>query len=123
MGQKQDWDSSQQNDPKRKTRKCTSNQSKSKGGSKNSNKFWDLLDKREVSVTAREYLDCLRNSKNIEEVVQITNVIPFIVPKREIEEAQQACRPWQSLPKQLVKGAINFIIHELALDFSACENT
>ncbi|WP_264954179.1 hypothetical protein [Wolbachia endosymbiont (group A) of Endotricha flammealis] len=37
-----------------------------------SEKRQDHLNKKEVIMTAREYLDSLRNSKNIEEVVQAT---------------------------------------------------
>ncbi|GFS56361.1 uncharacterized protein NPIL_568041 [Nephila pilipes] len=54
-----------------------------------SEKFQDHLDKKEVSMTAREYLDSLKNSKNVKEVVQATKGIPFIGSKREIEEAEQ----------------------------------
>ncbi|GFS94593.1 uncharacterized protein NPIL_377661, partial [Nephila pilipes] len=43
-----------------------------------SEKFQDHLDKKEVSMTAREYLDSLKNSKNVKEVVQATKGIPFI---------------------------------------------
>ncbi|WP_265014507.1 ankyrin repeat domain-containing protein [Wolbachia endosymbiont (group B) of Camptogramma bilineatum] len=53
-----------------------------------SKKFQDHLNKKEVSMTAREYLGNLKNSKNVEEVVQATKVIPFIGSKREIEEAE-----------------------------------
>ncbi|WP_375316602.1 ankyrin repeat domain-containing protein [Wolbachia endosymbiont (group A) of Colletes cunicularius] len=55
-----------------------------------SKKFQDLIDKKEVSMTAREYLDSLKNGKNMEEVVQATKVIPFIGSKSEIGEAEQA---------------------------------
>ncbi len=72
-----------------------------------SRKFQDHLDKKEVSMTAREYLDHLKDSKNVEEVIQATKVIPFIGSKREIEEAEQARRPKQPLLERLVKGTIN----------------
>lgn len=49
-----------------------------------SKKFQDYLGKKEVSMTAREYLDSLRNSKIVGEVVQATKVIPFMGSKREI---------------------------------------
>ncbi|GFV63091.1 uncharacterized protein TNCV_2461641 [Trichonephila clavipes] len=54
----------------------------------NSKKFKELLDKKEVIMTAKEYLDSLKRSKNIE-VVQAIKVIPFMGSKREIEEAEQ----------------------------------
>ncbi|WP_265017719.1 MULTISPECIES: OTU domain-containing protein [unclassified Wolbachia] len=54
-----------------------------------SKKFQDLIDKKEVSMTAREYIDSLKNGKNMEEVVQATKVIPFIGSKSEIGEAEQ----------------------------------
>ncbi|WP_250295843.1 hypothetical protein [Wolbachia endosymbiont of Oedothorax gibbosus] len=75
----------------------------------NSKKFQDHLDKKEVSMTAREYLDSLKNSKNVEEVVQATKTIPFIGSKREIEEAEQTRRPKLSLT-ELAKGTINSIL-------------
>ncbi|UPA54900.1 hypothetical protein MWH06_06585 [Wolbachia pipientis] len=74
-----------------------------------SKKFQDYLGKKEVSMTAREYLDSLRNSKNVEEVVQATKLIPFIGSNREIEEAEQTRRPKQSL-LELAKGTINSIL-------------
>lgn len=74
-----------------------------------SKKFQDHLDKKEVSMTAREYLDSLKNSKNVEEVVQATKTIPLIGSKREIEEAEQTRRPKQSL-LELAKGTINAIL-------------
>ncbi|MDR2831421.1 MAG: hypothetical protein LBV62_00660 [Rickettsiales bacterium] len=72
-----------------------------------SKKFQDHLDKKEVSMTAREYLNDLKDSKNIEEVVQATKVIPFIGSSREIEKAEQTRRPnnfyWNSwLREQLI---------------------
>ncbi|WP_250296964.1 hypothetical protein [Wolbachia endosymbiont of Oedothorax gibbosus] len=73
-----------------------------------SKKFQDHLDGKEVSMTAREYLDSLKNSRNVEEAVQATKVIPFIGSKREIEEAEQTRRPKQSL-LELAKGTINSI--------------
>ncbi|GFY72917.1 uncharacterized protein TNIN_149271 [Trichonephila inaurata madagascariensis] len=63
----------------------------------NSKKFKELLDKKEVIMTAKEYLDSLRHSKNIQEVLQATKVIPFMGSKREIEEAEQLLKPKPSL--------------------------
>ncbi|GFQ65483.1 uncharacterized protein TNCT_395071 [Trichonephila clavata] len=40
-----------------------------------SEKFQDHLDKKEVSMTAREYLDSLKNSKNVKEVAQATKPV------------------------------------------------
>ncbi len=80
-----------------------------------SKKFQGHLDRKEVSMTAREYLDHLKNSKNMEEVVQATKVIPFIGSKHEIEEAVQTREPKQSLLEQLVKGTINFILAAVSL--------
>ncbi|WP_395461561.1 hypothetical protein [Wolbachia endosymbiont (group A) of Therophilus tumidulus] len=54
----------------------------------NSEKFLDYLDKKEVSMTAREYLDNLQNSKNVKEVVQATKAIPFEGSNREVKEAE-----------------------------------
>jgi|GEM_PF-2848768 len=82
-----------------------------------SKKFQDHLDKKEVSMTAREYLDSLKNGKNMEEVVQATKVIPFIGSRREIEEAEQTRKPKQFLLEQSVKGAMNFIAGKLTADF------
>ncbi|MFT4314284.1 MAG: ankyrin repeat domain-containing protein [Wolbachia pipientis] len=65
-----------------------------------SEKFQDHLDKKEVSMTAREYLDNLKNSKNVEEA---TKVIPFIGSEREIEEAEQTRKP--KFSKQSVSTA------------------
>ncbi|GFT52242.1 uncharacterized protein TNCV_4275561 [Trichonephila clavipes] len=63
----------------------------------NSKKFKDLLDKKDVIMTAKEYLDSLRRSKNIEEVVQAIKVIPFMGSKCEIEETEQTLKPKPSL--------------------------
>ncbi|WP_353274062.1 hypothetical protein [Wolbachia endosymbiont (group A) of Ennomos erosarius] len=82
-----------------------------------SEKLQDHLNKKEVIMTAREYLDSLRNSKNIEEVVQATKVILFIGSKREIEEAEQTRKPKRSLLEQLVKGAVNFMASNLTTAF------
>ncbi|GFQ96733.1 uncharacterized protein TNCT_475811 [Trichonephila clavata] len=77
-----------------------------------SKKFQDLLDKKEVSMTARGYLDHLKGSKNAGEVIQATKTIPFIGSKREIEEAEQTRK---SLLEQLVKGTINCILAAVSL--------
>ncbi|WP_341812160.1 hypothetical protein [Wolbachia endosymbiont (group A) of Conops quadrifasciatus] len=66
-----------------------------------SKKFQDLIDKKEVSMTAREYLDSLKNGKNMEEVVQATKVIPFIGSKSEIGEAEQTREPKFSLKRSI----------------------
>ncbi|GFY52262.1 uncharacterized protein TNIN_333021 [Trichonephila inaurata madagascariensis] len=81
-----------------------------------SEKLQNHLNKKEVILTAREYLDSLKNSKNIEEVVQATKVIPFIGSKREIEEAEQTLKPKRSL-LELVKGAVNFMASNLTTAF------
>ncbi|WP_250296756.1 NACHT domain-containing protein [Wolbachia endosymbiont of Oedothorax gibbosus] len=73
-----------------------------------SKKFQDHLDKKEVSITARGYLDHLKGSKNAGEVIQATKLIPFIGSKREIEEAEQIRNPKRSLLEQLVKGTIKY---------------
>lgn len=54
-----------------------------------SKKFQDHLDKKEVSMTAREYLGHLKNSKNVEEVIQATKVIPFEGSSSEIRDAEK----------------------------------
>ncbi|WP_341810112.1 hypothetical protein [Wolbachia endosymbiont (group A) of Apotomis capreana] len=77
-----------------------------------SKKFQDHLDGKEVSMTAREYLNSLKNSKNVEEV---TKVIPFIGSKREVEKAEQTRKP---LLEQLVKGTINSILAAVSLSWS-----
>ncbi|MFP3016252.1 MAG: hypothetical protein ACEY3H_01455 [Wolbachia sp.] len=79
-----------------------------------SKKFQDLIDKEEVGMTAREYLGNLKDSKNVEEVVQATKFIPFIGSKREIEEAKQTRKPKQSL-LELAKGIINCILAAVSL--------
>ncbi|WP_353269636.1 hypothetical protein [Wolbachia endosymbiont (group A) of Myopa testacea] len=79
-----------------------------------SKKFQDHLDRKEVSMTAREYLGSLKGSKNVEEV---TKVIPFEGSKREIEEAEQIRKPKRSL-SELVKGAINYILAAVSLSRS-----
>lgn len=76
-----------------------------------SEKFQDRLNKKEVSMTAREYLDSLKNSKDMEGVVQATKAIPFIGCKREIEEAEQTRKPLL----ELIKGTINFILTTASL--------
>ncbi|MEC4735587.1 MAG: ankyrin repeat domain-containing protein [Wolbachia endosymbiont of Halictus tumulorum] len=81
----------------------------------NSKKFQDHLDKKEVSMTAREYLDSLKNSKDMEGVVQATKTIPFIGSNREIEEAEQIRKPKRFLLEQLVKGTINSIFAAVSL--------
>lgn len=80
-----------------------------------SKKFQDHLDKKEVSITAREYLDHLKNSENAEEAVQATKVIPFEGSKREIEEAEQTRKPKQFLLERLVKEAIDSILSTVSL--------
>ncbi|GFR28392.1 uncharacterized protein TNCT_638791 [Trichonephila clavata] len=65
-----------------------------------SKKFQDHLDKKEVSMTAREYLDNL-DSKNAEKVIQATRSIPFEGSKREIEEAEQTRKPKFSLRRSI----------------------
>lgn len=67
-----------------------------------SKKFQDHLDKKEVNMTAREYLDNLKNSENIEEMIQATRFIPFEGSNREIEEAEQTRNSKLSL-KQSIK--------------------
>lgn len=76
-----------------------------------SKKFQDHLDKKEVSMVAREYLDHFKNGKNVEEV---TKFIPFEGSKREIEEAEQIRKPKRSL-LELAKGTINFILAAVSL--------
>lgn len=78
-----------------------------------SKKFQDHLDKKEVNMTAREYLANLKNSKNVEEV-QATKIIPFIDSKREIEEAEQTRKPKRFL-LELAKGTINYILAVVSL--------
>ena len=63
-------------------------------------------------MTAREYLDSLKNSKNAEEA---TKFIPFIGSKREVEKAEQTRKP---LLEQLVKGTINSILAAVSLSRS-----
>ncbi|WP_174516983.1 cytoplasmic incompatibility factor CifB [Wolbachia endosymbiont of Cardiocondyla obscurior] len=70
----------------------------------NSKKFLDYLDKKEVSITAREYLDNLQNSKNVKEVVQATKAIPFEGSNREVKEAEhQRSQELKFSMKQLIK--------------------
>ncbi len=54
-----------------------------------SKKFQDHLGKKEISMTAREYLGSLKNSKNVEEIIQATKVIPFEGSSSEIRDAEQ----------------------------------
>ncbi|WP_375316271.1 hypothetical protein [Wolbachia endosymbiont (group A) of Colletes cunicularius] len=82
-----------------------------------SKSFSDYLSAGKISMTAREYLKNLKNSKNVEEVIQATKVIPFEGSKREIEGAEQTRKPKRSLLKQLVKGAVNFIASNLTTTF------
>ncbi|MBC6685960.1 hypothetical protein H9I48_01665 [Wolbachia pipientis] len=77
----------------------------------NSKKFQDYLDRKEVSMIAREYLDHLKNSNNVEEVVQATRLIPLEGSKREVEEAEQTRR----LLLELAKGTINYILAAVSL--------
>ncbi|WCR58332.1 tetratricopeptide repeat protein [Wolbachia endosymbiont of Ctenocephalides felis wCfeJ] len=79
-----------------------------------SKKFQEHLDRKEVSMTARDYLDSLKNGQNMEEVVQATKVIPFIGSRREIEEAEKTRRLKQSL-SELAKGAVNHVLATVAL--------
>ncbi|MGL9761982.1 MAG: hypothetical protein ACR5LB_07415 [Wolbachia sp.] len=71
-----------------------------------SKKFQDHLDKKKVSMTARKYLDHLKDNKNIEEVIQATRSVPFESSKREIEEAEQTHKLKGSSLEQLVKGVL-----------------
>ncbi|WP_395462885.1 hypothetical protein [Wolbachia endosymbiont of Cantharis cryptica] len=80
-----------------------------------SKKFQDHLDKKEVSMTAREYLDSLKNGKGMEEAVQATKFIPFEGSSREIEKAVQKRKPKQFVLEQLVKGTINSILTTVSL--------
>ncbi|MDR1139077.1 MAG: NACHT domain-containing protein [Rickettsiales bacterium] len=80
-----------------------------------SKKFQDHLDKKEVSMTAREYLDHLKDNKNREEVIQATRSVPFEGSKREIEEAEQTRKLKGSSLEQLVKGTINSILAAVSL--------
>ncbi|GFR05433.1 uncharacterized protein TNCT_404851 [Trichonephila clavata] len=80
-----------------------------------SKKFQDHLDRKEVSMTARGYLDHLKGSKNAGEVIQATKLIPFIGSKREIEEAEQTRKLKGSSLEQLVKGTINCILAAVSL--------
>ena len=77
----------------------------------NSEKFLDCLDKKEVSMTAREYLDNLQNSKNVKEVVQATKAIPFEGSNREVKEAEHKRRPELKFSmKQLIEYLLTAII-------------
>ena len=77
-----------------------------------SKSFSDYLSAGKISMTAREYLDNLKNSKNVEEVVQATKAIPFIGSDREVKDAEQTRKP---LLEQLVKGTINYILTTASL--------
>ena len=66
-------------------------------------------------MTAREYLDNLKDSENVKEGVQATRAIPFIGSKREVEKAEQTRKP---LLEQLVKGTINSILAAVSLSRS-----
>ncbi|WGJ62500.1 hypothetical protein [Wolbachia endosymbiont of Frankliniella intonsa] len=79
-----------------------------------SKKFQEHLDKKEVSMVAREYLDHFKNGKNMEETAKF---IPFEGSKREIEEAEQIHKPKRSL-SELVKGTINYILAAVSLSRS-----
>lgn len=61
-------------------------------------------------MTAREYLDHLKGSKNVKEIVQATETIPF--------EAEQMREPKQSVLERLVKGTINSIFTAVSLSRS-----
>ncbi|WP_265035340.1 hypothetical protein [Wolbachia endosymbiont (group A) of Apoderus coryli] len=88
-----------------------------------SKKFQGHLDRKEVSLTAREYLDHLKGSRNVEEIVQATETIPFEGSKREIEKAEQMREPKQSVLEQLVKRTINTIFAAVSLaDISRSES-
>ncbi|ONI58212.1 MULTISPECIES: cytoplasmic incompatibility factor CifB [Wolbachia] len=77
----------------------------------NSEKFLDYLDKKEVSMTAREYLDNLQNSKNVKEVVQATKAIPFEGSNREVKEAEHKRSPELKFSmKQLIEYLLTAII-------------
>lgn len=69
-------------------------------------------------MTAREYLDHLKGSKNVKEIVQATETIPFEGSKREIEKAEQMREPKQSVLERLVKGTINSIFTAVSLSRS-----
>nr|WP_284706098.1 tetratricopeptide repeat protein [Wolbachia pipientis] len=80
-----------------------------------SKKFQDHLDKKEISMTAREYLGRLKSSKNVEEVIQATRFIPFEGSRREIEKAEQTRKLKGFSLEQLVKGTINSILAAVSL--------
>ncbi|WP_304956792.1 C48 family peptidase [Wolbachia endosymbiont of Delia radicum] len=77
----------------------------------NSEKFLDYLDKKEVSMIAREYLDNLQNSKNVKEVVQATKAIPFEGSNREVKEAEhKRSSELKFSMKQLIEYLLTAII-------------
>ncbi|WP_305879712.1 cytoplasmic incompatibility factor CifB [Wolbachia endosymbiont of Phyllotreta cruciferae] len=79
----------------------------------NSKKFLDYLDKKEVSITAREYLDNLQNSKNVKEVVQATKAIPFEGSNQEVKEAEhQRSQELKFSMKQLIKYLLTAVIRQ-----------
>ncbi|WP_182367238.1 MULTISPECIES: cytoplasmic incompatibility factor CifB [Wolbachia] len=79
----------------------------------NSNKFLDYLDKKEVSITAREYLDNLQNSKNVKEVVQAIKAIPFEGSNREVKKAEhQRSQELKFSMKQLIKYLLTAVIRQ-----------
>ncbi|WP_214249876.1 C48 family peptidase [Wolbachia endosymbiont of Anopheles demeilloni] len=78
----------------------------------NSEKFLDCLDKKEVSMTAREYFDSFKNSKNVKEVVQATKAIPFKGSSREVKEAEQKRSPELRFSmKQLIEYLLTAVIN------------
>ncbi|MDM8335756.1 hypothetical protein [Wolbachia pipientis] len=79
-----------------------------------SKKFQERLDRKEVGMTVRGYLDSLKDGQNMKEVVQATKVIPFISSRHEIEEAEKIRRLKQSL-SELAKGVINHVLTTVAL--------
>ncbi|WP_254229304.1 hypothetical protein [Wolbachia pipientis] len=55
----------------------------------NSTNLSDYLNTGKISMTAREYIDNLKYSKNVKEVTQATRSIPFIGSESEIDKAEQ----------------------------------
>ncbi|WP_254229453.1 ankyrin repeat domain-containing protein [Wolbachia pipientis] len=75
----------------------------------NSKNFSEYLNAGKVSITAREYLENLKDSKNTKKVIQATKSIPFIGSKREIEKAEQTRTPLLELAKETINVVLSVV--------------
>lgn len=75
----------------------------------NGKNFSEYLSAGRIIMTAREYLDSLKNRGDIEEIVQATKFIPFIGSKSEVEKAEQTRKAKGSLAKEIINCILSAV--------------